>query len=62
MERKGQAFGWDGKKLAGYCKQCGAFTLDTVEVLCSSCSLKKFIKQLFGGKEECENEECVNKR
>lgn len=41
---KGQTFGWDDEKVMGYCKECGEFTLDTVTVLCASCSLLKFIK------------------
>ncbi|MEM2963742.1 MAG: hypothetical protein QXN01_04585 [Candidatus Anstonellales archaeon] len=43
---KGQTFGWDGKKIMGYCKECGEFTLDTVQVLCSSCHLQNFLTSM----------------
>jgi hypothetical protein len=38
----------DGKAIAMTCKQCGEFTLDTVNVLCVSCSLKVFLSGVFG--------------
>ena len=52
---KGQVFGWDGKKIYGYCKKCGEFTLDTVSVLCASCSLSEFLQsfnKLYNKEEE----------
>jgi ribosomal protein L37E len=42
---RGQTFGWDGKKIIGYCKECGEFTLNVDTVLCASCSLLGFLKK-----------------
>lgn len=50
---RGKVFEWDGKKIMGYCKVCGKFTLDTVTVLCASCRLDKFFNSIYveGGDE-----------
>jgi Zn finger protein HypA/HybF involved in hydrogenase expression len=44
VSKKGQVCWWiEGKAVAGWCKECGEFTLDTSEFLCAGCRLHRFV-------------------